>query len=324
MHLDKNIIIIAVLLFFGLGIALMVIMDYKGRLKSETQFGMSFIGKRFNHPVEAFFIAIILLGIIVALLGSLVVTLGGQFGLFQEEEQPELLQSLNEERVVEKMRHFHNSPEVISADSGEKNVCFYCHGDYPHSREPMIRTMMNMHTQFTGCSTCHTNPEKYDESNYRFAWLNYSGIEVKGVPFGTELNPATGQLIQTDDFHSKIVIYYNENGQEQLMELTQDNQQVQEFIQIRDQLTEKDRESVKKRFHSTIAEKGRTCSKCHTSEDKSFIPFEQLGFSQHRIAELTNLNVVGLIEKYERFYMPDLLFSNDTEKDSAKDEAGKK
>lgn len=310
MHFDKNIVIIAVLLFFALGVAIMVIMDYKGRLKSENQYGLSTIGKRFNHPVEAFFTALILLGIILSLLGALVVTLAGQFGLFEEEAPPELLASLKEERVVEKMRHFHNSPEQFSADLGDKNVCFFCHGDYPHSREPMIRTMMNMHTQFVGCSTCHTDPEKYTEENYRFGWLNYSGIDVKGVPFGTQLNANTGQLIETDDFYSKIVIYYKENKEEQLMELTKDNKFVQEFISIRDELNEKDRESVKKRFHYTVTEKGRACRKCHTVEEKSYIPFRQLGFSDQRISDLTNLNIIGLIEKYEEFYMPNLLSSD--------------
>jgi len=315
MHAEKIIIILAVLMFFGLGVAIMVIMDHKGRIKGGYQQDlMSIIGKRVDHPVEAFVTMTILLGIISALLWALAATIIGQFGLFEKEQQAELLTTLGEERVVEKMRHFHNAPKHNYADQGKKNLCFYCHGDYPHSKEPMIRTLMNMHTQFIGCSTCHTDPKKFNEKNYRFAWLNYSGIPVKGVPFGTRLEPNTGQLIDTDDYFSKIVVYYKEGKSEKLMELTEDNQHVREFIKIRDKLSEKDRESIKKRFHSSITHKGRFCTKCHAEEDKSYLPFRQLGFSEQRINDITNLNIIGLVQKYKKFYMPNLLSADKKQK----------
>jgi len=278
---------------------------------------MSIIGKRVDHPVEAFVTMTILLGIILSLLASLAAALVGHFGLFQEEELSELLTTLSEERVVEKTRHFHNSPEQHYADLGKKNVCFYCHGDYPHSKEPMIRTLMNMHTQFIGCSTCHTDPRRFPEKDYRFDWLNYSGIAVKGAPYGTSLNANTGQLIETDDYYSKIVIYAKQGDSEQLLELTEDKQEVQDFIAIRDKLNDKDKESIKKRFHSTVIDKGRFCSKCHSEEKKSYLPFRQLGFSEQRIGDLTNLNISGLVEKYKEFYMPNLL-SRDRPEPTAK------
>ena len=56
--------------------------------------------------------------------------------------------------------------------------------------------------------------------------------------------------------------------------------------------------------------KGRFCSRCHTSEEKSYLPFKQLGFSERRISDITNLNIIGLVEKYKTFYMPKLLNSN--------------
>lgn len=324
MHFGEIIIIFAVLLFFGLGIAIMVVMDHKGRIQGGYRHDLvSIIGKRRDHPVEAFLTMTILLGIIVALLGSLAAALIGQFGLFKEKEQPELLATLSEERVVEKMRHFHNAPEHHYADYGKKNLCFYCHGDYPHSKEPMIRTLMNMHTQFAGCMTCHADAEKLPEKSYRFDWLNYSGIQVKGVPFGTNLNPNTGQLIETDDYYSKIVVYSKQGDTEELLEPTEENKDVMEFIQIRNKLSEKDKEAVKKRFHKTVTGKGRFCGRCHTEEKKSYLPFRQLGFSEQRISDLTNLGITGLVEKYNEFYMPQLL-SSDKPQSKEKDAADKK
>jgi len=310
MHFETIIIIVAVLLFFGLGIAIMVVMDHKGRIQGGYKHDyLSIVGKRRDHPFEAFITMTILMGIIVALLGSLAATLIGQFNLFKAEEQPELLVKLGEERVVEKNRHFHNSPKQVFADIGDKVVCFYCHGDYPHSKEPMIRTLMNMHTQFAGCMTCHADAKKLPEKNYRLDWLNYSGVEVKGVPFGTALNPNTGQLIETDDYFSKIVVFYNNGTSEQLLELTEKNKDVQDFVSIRNKLNDKDKEAVKKRFHKTVTGKGRFCTRCHTDENKSYLPFSKLGFSEQRITDLTNLSIIGIVEKYKEFYMPDLLSS---------------
>lgn len=306
--LTTFVIVTAVLLFFGLGIAIMVIMDHKARLPGKYEHGLFTIsGTRREHPVEAFMTTSILMGIILALVVSLVAALASQVGIFKDEETPELLLKIGEERMVEKTRHFHNTPPQNFADQGKKIACFYCHGDYPHSKKPMIRTLMNMHTQFIGCMTCHTNEKKVPEKSLSFQWLNYSGIEVKGPHFGTSLDKSTGYLVETDDYFSKIVVSQQTATGKELLEMPEDKPQVQQFLAIRDKLSDKDRESVKKRFHKLVRPKGRTCSRCHTEANKSYLPFEQLGFSKRRIRDLTNLNIIGLVEKYEDFHMPDLL-----------------
>ena len=66
-----------------------------------------------------------------------------------------------------------------------------------------------MHTQFVGCMTCHIDPRIKSEESYKFRWLNYSGIEVTGVPYGTDINKKSGYLIDTDDYYSQIVIYFS-------------------------------------------------------------------------------------------------------------------
>ncbi len=37
------------------------------------------------------------------------------------------------------------------------------------------------------------------------------------------------------------------------------------------------------------------------------MPFKELGFSDERINELVSLNIIGLVQKYKRFYMPELI-----------------
>jgi len=311
--INTVLIVTAVLLFFALGVALLIIMDHKARISGGFKHDLFTItGIRRDHPVEAFLTMTILMAIIGSLLLSVFAVATGRFGLFKEEKPAELLVKLSEERVVERMRHFHNVPHKNYADMGKKNVCFQCHGDYPHSKEPMIRTLMNMHTQFIGCMTCHADPRKNPEKDLSFEWLNYSGIETTGPHFGTDNNPKTGYLVDTDDYFSQIVVYSNTNGEKELLEKPEGLPEVQEFLEIRDKLSSKDKEAIKKRFHKPIMPKGRFCTRCHTNEKESYLPLRQLGFSEQRINDLTNLNIIGLVQKYKKFYMPNLLSTDNS------------
>jgi len=304
-------VVLTVLLFILLGVALVVLIDHKSKIPGHFAHDpFSISGMRREHPVISFLTATILGCIILVLFLEVFVALGEHAGLFKaddEEKRPEILQELRLERFSEKKRHFHHELKVDKVNMGKKPVCFQCHGDYPHSKEPMIRTLMNMHTQFIGCMTCHANEKKVAEASYSFEWLNYSGIEVKGKPFGTDLNTQTGYLADTDDWYSKIVVYSDQSGSLELLEITEDEAEVQEFMKVKDQLNDKDKEALKKRFHRIVKPKGRFCSRCHTAEDKSLLPLRELGFSEQRINDLTNLNIVGLVEKYKKFYMPSLM-----------------
>ncbi|MDH5766531.1 MAG: hypothetical protein OEZ38_10995, partial [Gammaproteobacteria bacterium] len=250
-----------------------------------------------------------LLSIILALVFELVVALTSLFGIDFKKDQPEIVTILSEERNAEKVRHFHNLPDEFKPTRGDKNACFYCHGDFPHSKEPMIRTLMNMHTQFTGCMTCHVDSKYIAEKDINLRWLNYSGIEVSGMPYGLGIDPESGELNQTDDFYSKIVAYDVSGKQEVLLEIGPGDLRLVEFLRVRESISDADKEALKKRFHKGVKSKGRKCSHCHIDEAKSYIPFRELGFSEQRIDDLTHLNLVGLIEKYKRFYISDLIGS---------------
>jgi len=301
-------IVLTVLLFIALGIMMLILIDHKSKIPGHFQTNpLAISGMRREHPVIAFVTTIILFAIIFSLLLELFIVLGEHMGVFgRVEQKPEIIKQIRQHQYSETQRHFHNVPEVDKLNAGSKPVCFQCHGDFPHSKQRMVRTLLNMHTQFLGCMTCHTDPRKVAEKNYQFRWLNYTGIDVSGVPFGTDVDPKTGYLVNTDDFYSKIVIYNKEVEAEALLELTENKPDVKEFLELKDTLTDEDKEAIKKRFHAQVMAKGRFCSRCHTQEKKSYIPFRALGFSDNRIQDVTNLNIVGIVEKYNEFYMPNL------------------
>lgn len=310
-HLGNVVVVVAVLLFFGLGVAMMVIMDHKAKLPGGfTENPFSVAGMRRDHPVIAFLTTIILLGIIAALVLSIIAAFGGQLGLFKKKAEPKLLARLSEERTAERLRHFHNLPAQDFTAAGKKNVCFYCHGDYPHSKEVMVRTLLNMHTQFVGCMTCHNDDRRVNEAQLSFKWMNYSGVAVKGPPYGTDIDAKTGYLVSTDDYFSKIVVSLKADGEDRLLEVTSDAPEAREFVAIAGKLSDHDREAVKKTFHKLVREKGRACARCHVEEARSYLPFRKLGFSERRVSDLTSLNIVGVVQKYRDFHMPNLMRSD--------------
>ena len=304
---DTMFIVIAVLLFMFLGIAILIVIDHKTKIPDHFRHDpFSIKGIRRDHPGIAFLTTVILLGIILSLIFEVTVAFSERFGFFEEEEQPRLIKSLGIQRFSERMRHFHNVPVVDQLTIGKKTVCMHCHGDYPNSKEELLRNLLNMHTQFIGCTTCHVDEKKLAGAKLAFDWLNFSGIEVTGPPFGTDVDPGTGNLVETDDYYSKIVVYKKSANGKELLEITEDNADAREFIDIRDQLSERDREAMKKAFHKKISEKGHLCTRCHVEESKSFLPLRQLGFSEPRIDAVTNLNIAGIVSKYKTFYMPNM------------------
>jgi hypothetical protein len=54
-----------------------------------------------------------------------------------------------------------------------------------------------------------------------------------------------------------------------------------------------------------VKEKGHDCKTCHS--DKGILDFKKLGFADNRIEDLVQLNVKGMLTKYEEFFLPDLL-----------------
>ncbi len=276
------IIVAAVLLFFLVGVAMMVIMDHKARLPGGfTRDPFTIHGMRRDHPVIAFLTAVILLSIIVVLIIELAVTAASHLGMLRGG-QAAAGGEASAAKPSQGLRRFHQTPGPALATGAKHNACFTCHGDFPHAKERMVSNLLNMHSQFTGCMTCHLDPKEVAESEVVLRWLNYSGIDVQGPPFGTDVNPATGLLVQTDDYYSRIVPYRKGASGELLLE----------------------RLEMRRQYHRAVSFKGPACDRCHTDAEKSLIPYRALGFSEQRVRDLTSLNLVGLVDKYEKFYFP--------------------
>jgi hypothetical protein len=116
----------------------------------------------------------------------------------------------------------------------------------------------------------------------------------------------TGVLSQGKDQIAKIAPYYklDNSNQLQLAVQIQNAPIARDFMKVRDKLSPEQREGIKNKFHEDIKPKGHECLKCHS--ENSILDFAKLGFSETRTANLKNLAVAGMIEKYKRFYLPEL------------------
>lgn len=217
----------------------------------------------------------------------------------EEKVESKLLRDTMKAERLEPLRRFH----AIMPDPavGDKNpVCFICHGDMPHKSNKKVRSLLNMHTAFVACFTCHMDqaPE-----GVVYKWYNPTNITVKGQPFGIKYDPKTGRLMDTDDNYSKITPMAVVNATEVSLQVYEDSPEAKDYVKIRDKLTPGQQGKIKAMFHKNLTGKGKFCDQCHTTE-KGLINFASLGFEEMRIMDLTGLNIIGVVSKYKEFYIP--------------------
>jgi len=267
--------------------------------------------KRQEHPRSVYLIGIVVWLIIFFVLGGVVNHLAFSNhgpGLliplvkkFQEKESP-ILKEFKQHQKAEEHRHFHHLVNYPEIPEDRRPVCFICHSKLPHSKTKKIRAMLNMHTNFFACETCHLEINPGESVTYKW----YSPVEdnPKGPFFGTSYDPETGELVMVDDRFSKIAPFYMKNGALVPTIHMQQGEMARDYVKVRDQLTPEQREGITKKFHVDILPKGPECQTCHASN--GILDFKKLGFSQKRIVDLENLSIKGMITKYDEFYLPDL------------------
>ncbi|MEW6441531.1 MAG: hypothetical protein AB1640_11415 [bacterium] len=217
-------------------------------------------------------------------------------------DKSDLVRQFREESIREVHEHFHHLPSLREAEPQHQSQCLMCHSLLPHSKNERIRVMMNMHSDFLSCETCHYKAER---ESLRYIWYDLAtGMEVtQGPRFGTGYDPETGMLSGAEDHRSKITPVRVREGRREPVFMSQDDPVARDYLLVRDHLTPGQRELAKNRFHGQIDGKGWTCKECHRAAG-GVLDLQGLGFEARRIQDLESLEVVGLFEKYDVFYLP--------------------
>ena len=268
--------------------------------------------KRLEHPksvyVIGFIFKIITLTVFIAVIYQITFSPHGPAVLvpikekIEESQRSAILEEVRRQEEYEKHRHFHNVVEYPQLPENMRPVCYICHSDYPHSKSKKVRAILNMHTQFFVCETCHIEgPEGVD---IVYKWYSPFVSNPEGPFFGTDYDPETGNLVEVEDQFSKISPYFKTGDSIESAIQIQDSDLAQDYVKVRDKLTPEQRDNVKKKFHVHIKPKGHECKICHAK--KGLLDFKNLGFSANRTIDLEQLNIKGMVTKYEKFYIPNL------------------
>lgn len=268
--------------------------------------------KRGNHPPASYVIGF------VFILITLVVLVGVFHHLAFSSYGPQLLMPVKEKYFTtpesailteakhheefEIHRHFHNVASFPQVPENVRPTCYICHSDYPHSKKKKVRSLMNMHTQYFVCETCHIKEKEGAKIVYK--WYNPLNDSPSGPFFGTSYDPETGNIAEVEDLISKIAPYFKTGETIESALQMQDAPLAQDYMRVRDKLTPEQRDGVKNKFHVNIKPKGHDCKICHAKD--GILDYKKLGFAEKRIVDLEELNVKGMMTKYRTFYLPNL------------------
>ncbi|MEW8030148.1 MAG: hypothetical protein AB2792_16605 [Candidatus Thiodiazotropha sp.] len=187
--------------------------------------------------------------------------------------------------------HFHNLDESLLKIANSPSLCMKCHGSYPHSKSKQLRAFLNAHAYFMACEVCHLENEK--RRLVKFKWLDdKTGKAMNFYP--TKLRAKIVPIVTVADSFKRL----DETG---------DSQFVGEYLAVRNELDADQEAAAKVRIHQNVSDTAISCDDCHTAEKTPYLPYEELNFSPQRIADISGTEVVGMINKYKNFYLPNLL-----------------
>ena len=271
--------------------------------------------KRQDHPKSVYliglFVCLIVLFVFAGVVNHLAFSSRGPGLLIpllkkiQKQESPAQI-ALQKHREAEEHQRFHHIVPVPLPPEALRPTCYICHSNLPHNKTKKIRAMLNMHTVYLACETCHLKKNEGETVVYK--WHSPVEKHPKGPFFGTAYDPETGELEMVNDHFSNIAPFYEKNGEFTAIVQMQGAAVAKNYVKIQDQLTPEQRKSETERFHVDILAKGPECQTCHST--KSILDFKALGFSPKRIVDIEELNIKGIITKYDEFYLPDLFKEN--------------
>ena len=204
---------------------------------------------------------------------------------------------------------FHHIGFEMQQDSASN--CVLCHGNVPHDKSKEVRSFLNMHAFYVACETCHIRSQKKG-TELAFRWYNKdtgklaeNPVALVDIEQAYENNDAAfyptygnyGVKIAPGTIAGETFSFLHDD---------KDKDFVERYLNEEKLLSQKQKSQMKKVIHKNINEKPIECNQCHQEKDP-YVPFAELGYPPRRVDELTNTAVVGMIDKYKEFYIPNFL-----------------
>jgi len=142
-----------------------------------------------------------------------------------------------------------------------------------------------MHSFYLACETCHIRQQQGEE--FVFQWLdNTTGEIVK------ELKGKQGS------YGARIVPL--KDGER--LDIFPKKELALEFMKRKDSYTEDERKKIQEELMQHISKEAITCNECHAR--KGYLNLNALGYNTDRIGQLVQLDIIKLINEYNKFFLP--------------------
>jgi mono/diheme cytochrome c family protein len=189
--------------------------------------------------------------------------------------------------------HFHMIDEYVSQPGPYQPICLTCHGTYPHSKEKKVRSILNFHNGFLACAACHVRKDPADKT-FAFTWVDrqtgmpYAAVEGEYGKYPAKIFPTKRSKLGRQDVIRPV-----------------SEKSAQEFLKHKDKYTPDQVAQAKIKLHERLSKKPVFCVECH--QKQGYIAFAKMGFRENRVDHLTSSEVANMIEKYETFYLPEVI-----------------
>ena len=187
--------------------------------------------------------------------------------------------------------HFHAVDDFVMNQDPNPQICLTCHGYYAHKKGEKVRSLMNSHSGFLSCTVCHVRrTDSQKQHNYR--WVSDSTGKIVSTIEGG-YGKYSGKLYLTEILPT---------GKDQIYEVM-DIEGARRFAELMKKFPIEKISEQRQQFHVNISKKPVVCNDCHKKD--GYLNFSAIGFTPQRISHLESTEVIGIIEKYEKFYFPE-------------------
>jgi nitrate/TMAO reductase-like tetraheme cytochrome c subunit len=205
---------------------------------------------------------------------------------------------------------FHHIGFSIQKD--QASLCVRCHGNVPHDESRELRSFLNMHAFYLACETCHV-PAIKSKGAWQFRWYDKDNGRI--VPNPRALHDIEDSFRTAEHTHiyptygnygAKIAPGEDRDGNYRFLFGEKEIAFAERFINEQDRLGPEQKSQMKQVIHRRVGKEPMECKSCH-NEIEQYLPLAELGYPPRRVAELTASSVVGMIQKYKEFYIPNFL-----------------
>jgi len=215
----------------------------------------------------------------------------GPIDIVTSQEDLQSDQDLLNQAREEYTTHFHNLDIAVVNGIQSDSLCLDCHGDYSHSLNEKMRSMLNAHSWFIACEVCHSPVTEEMKIGYR--WID------------SETGQALTQLDGTPGNYGALIIPFTlASGTAKRLDENEEYEFTREYLQTRELLDKEQQEAAEERIHETMAETAVSCENCHTED--SLFDYVELLYPPQRALHLQSIDMGAMAKAYEEFFFPNI------------------